>query len=136
MEAKLEHLSINVSNPKVSLPFYRDLFRYLGYEIIRDEIDSIAARKEGTPDFWIGVTEEKYLENKFHRKNTGLNHLSFFPTYKKDVDTFYEEFLKPRGIQPLYNSPRLFPEYTPDYYAVYFEDPDRIKLEVSHFTPN
>lgn len=27
-----------------------------------------------------------------------------------------------------------FPQYTPDYYAVFFEDPDRIKLEVAFFT--
>ena len=32
----------------------------------------------------------------------------------------------------LYRTPREFPEYRPGYYAVFFEDPDRLKLEVVH----
>lgn len=47
MNAFLEHISFNISDPKVSLPFYKDLFTYFGYEIIRDEPDGIAARKRG-----------------------------------------------------------------------------------------
>ena len=31
--------------------------------------------------------------------------------------------------------PRDFPEYSPGYYAVFFEDPDRLKLEVAHVPP-
>jgi catechol 2,3-dioxygenase-like lactoylglutathione lyase family enzyme len=133
MKAFLEHISFNVSNPKVSLPFYKELLEYFGYTIIEDKEDSLAARKDGSPDFWISPTDSKYLSNSFHRKNTGLNHLAFHVSSKEDVDSFYEEYLQPRGIKPLYNSPRTFPEYTDDYYAVYFEDPDRIKLEVNSF---
>ena len=40
-----------------------------------------------------------------------------------------------RGLAPLYGTPREFPEYAPGYYAVFFEDPDRIKLEVVHVPP-
>jgi hypothetical protein len=32
----------------------------------------------------------------------------------------------------LYGGPREYPEYAAAYYAVFFEDPDRIKLEVAH----
>ena len=46
------------------------------------------------------------------------------------MDRFHKEFLKPRKIKTLYSTPKKFPEYTKDYYAVFFEDPDRIKLEV------
>lgn len=133
MKASLEHISFNVSNPKVSFPFYKDLFEYFGYTIIEDKEDSLAVRKAGSPDFWISSTDSKYLPNSFHRKNTGLNHLAFHASSKEEVDRFYEEYLQPRGIKPLYNSPRAFPEYTDDYYAVYFEDPDRIKLEINSF---
>lgn len=134
MKNLLEHISLNVSDPKVSFPFYRDLLAFLGYKIIHDSEDCLAARKEGAPDFWISPTEEKYLGNGFHRKNTGLNHLAFAADSKEEVDKFYNEFLKPKGIKTLYESPKLFPEYTLDYYAVFFEDPDRIKLEINHYS--
>ena len=47
-------------------------------------------------------------------------------------DRFREEFLAPRRLPALYETPREFPEYRPGYYAVFFEDPDRLKLEVVH----
>lgn len=135
MNAFLEHIILNVSNPRVSFPFYKDLFTYFGYKIIAEEKnDHIAFRKKGTVDFWIVATDPKYIKNGFHRKNTGINHFALHTSSKKEVDRFYKEFLKPKGIKTLYNSPKTFPEYTPDYYAVFFEDPDRIKLEVASFT--
>lgn len=131
MDVFLEHIILNVSDPKKSFPFYKDSFTYLGHKIFVEEGDHIAFRKKGTTDFWIVATEEKYLPNKFHRKNVGVNHFAFHVDSKEEVDRFAEEFLKPRGIKTLYNTPKEFPEYTPDYYAVFFEDPDRIKLEVA-----
>ncbi|MFA6523893.1 MAG: VOC family protein [Candidatus Paceibacterota bacterium] len=130
MKNFLEHISLNISNSKKSFPFYKDLFIFLGYKIIRDEKDCLALRKEGTADFWIKTTKTEYLSNKFNRKNTGLNHLAFIVDSKKEVDYFYNEFLKTRNIKTLYESPKLFPEYTAEYYAVFFEDPDKIKIEI------
>jgi len=130
MNTFLEHIGINVSNPKLSFPFYKDLFEYFDYKIIKDNDRCLAVRKKGTPDFWLHATEEGYIANKFHRKNTGLNHFAFHVSSREEVDKFYNEFLKPRNIKSLYNTPKPFPQYEPDYYAVYFEDPDRIKLEV------
>jgi len=135
MNAFLEHIILNVSNPKVSFPFYRDLFTYFEYKVIaHEENDHIAFRKKGTADFWIVATNPKYIPHGFHRKRVGINHFCFHTSSKEKVDQFYNEFLKPRGIKTLYDSPKTFPEYTPDYYAVFFEDPDRIKLEVASFT--
>ncbi len=133
MHSSLEHISLNVSDPKKSFPFYRDFFTYLGYKIIVDEEDCLAVRGEGA-DFWFSSTDGEYISNGFHRKNTGLNHLAFSLPSKEDIDRFHNEFLKPHNILTLYGSPKLFPEYTHDYYAVFFEDPNRIKLEVNYFT--
>ena len=48
------------------------------------------------------------------------------------MDRFVAEFMRPRGIAALYDSPREYPEYRPGYYAVFLEDPDRLKIEVAH----
>ena len=52
--------------------------------------------------------------------------------YGADVGRFHDEFLAPRRIAPLYGGPRDYPEYRAGYHAVFFEDPDRLKLEVAH----
>jgi catechol 2,3-dioxygenase-like lactoylglutathione lyase family enzyme len=127
MKAHFYHIQLNVSTK--SLVFYRDLFAYLEYKVI-DESEDYIGVSDGKTDFWIMKTEPKYETNNYHRKNTGINHIAFKVSSKVDVDTFCNEFLKPRNIPHLYDSPKLFPRYSPDYYAVYFEDPDRIKLEI------
>jgi catechol 2,3-dioxygenase-like lactoylglutathione lyase family enzyme len=88
----------------------------------------------GTTDFWIIQTEEKYKNLKYYRKGTGINHISFKVNSKDDVNKFVDEFLVKNKIKTLYKTPRIFPEYNKEYYAVFFEDPDRIKLEVT-YTP-
>jgi len=31
------------------------------------------------------------------------------------------------------SEPQLYPEYAPDYYAIFFSDPDGIRLEITNF---
>jgi catechol 2,3-dioxygenase-like lactoylglutathione lyase family enzyme len=129
MKTSLYHLQLNVSDAKTSLPFYKDLFTYLDYKITDESPEHIGVSNGGT-DFWIIQTDKAHKENKFHRKNTGINHLAFRLNSKEEVDTFVNEFLKPKGIGTLYDTPKIFHEYGSEYYAVFFEDPDRIKIEV------
>ena len=125
--ASIYHLQLN-SSP-VGIRFYRDFFHYLGQEIF-EESDKHLAIRVGGVDIWIIQTESSHAGRPYHRKAAGLNHLAFRLPSRQEVDRFVREFLEPRGIEPLYNSPKVYPEYAADYYAVYFEDPDRIKLEV------
>jgi catechol 2,3-dioxygenase-like lactoylglutathione lyase family enzyme len=129
MKATYHHLQVNVSNRNVSYAFYKKFSGYLGFEITWESSEYLCF-SDGKTELWLIPTDARFLRTKFHRKNTGLNHLSFRVKTKKDVDTFFKEFLQKNKIATLYESPKAFPEYTDKYYAVYFEDPDRIKLEV------
>ncbi len=129
MKASLCHLQLNVSDWKKSFPFYTDLLAYFDYAMV-SEGEGYIGLSNGSVDFWVMQTEDAHRETPFHRKNVGLNHLAFKASSKEEVDRFVEEFLKPRNIVTLYDTPKSFPEYTPDYYAVFFEDPDRLKIEV------
>lgn len=130
MKAPLYHIQLNVADAKKSIPFYKDFLGYLGFGTVIDEGDEYLGISDGHTDLWIIETEERYRANKFHRKNTGINHLAFRVSAREDVERFLDEFLKPRSISTLYETPKEFPEYHKGYYAVFFEDPDRIKLEV------
>jgi len=129
MAVSLYHVQLNVSDAKRSLPFYKRFFGYLGYQII-DESPEHIGFSNSTTDFWIIQTEKSFHKALFHRKNTGINHLAFRVDSKEAVDRFFKEFLNEEGISVLYSTPRVFPEYKNGYYAVFFEDPDRIKIEI------
>ena len=71
-------------------------------------------------------TEDKFARDGFHRKRAGLNHLAFYADSKESVDTFYRDVLIKNNIKSLYEEG---PFGDDDYYAVFFEGPDRLKLE-------
>lgn len=129
MKSFVYHLQLNVTQAERSLPFYRELLGYLGYTSIDEGADYLGM-SNGTADLWLIESELEHRANGFHRKNPGINHLAFGVGSRGAVDQFASGFLAPRAIRPLYDSPREFPEYRPGYYAVFFEDPDRVKLEI------
>ena len=131
MKARVYHLQINVLDPRVSFPFYKDLLGYLEYRVVHEEGD-VAGFSNGTTDLWLIATEPRHARRGFHRKRAGINHVAFRVAQREDVERFRTQFLAPRRIDPLYGTPREFPVYRPGYYAVFFEDPDRLKLEVVH----
>jgi catechol 2,3-dioxygenase-like lactoylglutathione lyase family enzyme len=92
----------------------------------------VLGMSNGTTDVWLIGTPADPRRHAPHRKNPGLNHIAWRVTSRADVDRLHEEFLKSRGIPALYGGPREYPEYRRGYYAVFFEDPDRLKLEVVH----
>ena len=131
MKARVYHVQINVREAAVSLPFYKDFLGYLEYRVVY-EAPLVAGFSNGTTDLWLMATDARHAVHGFHRKRAGINHVAFTVDRRADVDRFRDEFLVPRRIEPLYGTPREFPEYRPGYYAVFFEDPDRLKLEVVH----
>lgn len=124
-----DHVSINVSDIKRSREFYDTFLPFLGFQKVKDNETSVRW-SNGISSFSIKPTGEPYSKNAYHRKNPGLNHIAFKADSKTSVDEFCEKVLSPNNIQTLYNSPRIFPEYSDNYYAVFFEDPDRVKIEL------
>lgn len=72
--------------------------------------------------------EERFLDIPYHRCRVGLNHLAFYAKSRNHVDDMTER-LKERGVHILYQDKHPFAGGD-NYYAVFFEDPDRIKVEL------
>jgi len=126
----LYHVQINVGDPQ-AIAFYRELFAFLDYRVVVEAHDLLGV-SNGTTDFWMIATPPDRHAARFHRKNPGINHVCFGVRERGDVDRFVAEFMRPRGIAALYDSPLEYSEYRPRYYAVFLEDPDRLKIEVAH----
>lgn len=136
MRSRIGHIYLYVSDLDTSYNFYKSLLEFLGYKETLKKDWGFAFENSGT-SIWFEKTRSKHLSEGYHRQRTGLNHLAFRVDSKEDVDILHKNFIQMRGLNTLYETPRLFPEYHEEmYYAVFFEDPDRIKLEVAYYPEN
>lgn len=116
----IDHISIRVSNYQKSKAFYGRLFEFLGFEI-SDEYPNTIGWTNGKTRYWIAPAEGR----KKHRiGDVGLHHYAFELRNRKDVDAL-QGFLKEKRVRIVDPAD----EYYEDYYAVFFLDPDGIKLE-------
>ncbi len=128
----LAHVEVNVSNLEVSKEFYSRLLFPLKWELSLDDKTIVGFKGPDQTHLFLVQTESLFSSVVFHRKNTGLNHLAFRVGSKDQLDSF-STFLKESGIPTLYaDGPKDYSsQYNmEEYYAVFFEDPDRVKLEV------
>lgn len=72
--------------------------------------------------------KDKYLDVPYHRGRVGLNHLAFHASSRLQVDELTTK-LRNRGVSVLYADKHPFAGGE-GHYAVYFEDPDRMKVEL------
>ena len=116
----IDHISIRVSDYKKSKAFYGRLFEFLGFEI-SDEYPDTIGWTNGKTRYWIAAAEGR---KKHHIGDVGLHHYAFELRNRKDVDAL-QGFLEKQGVRIVDPAD----EYYDDYYAVFFPDPDGIKLE-------
>lgn len=128
MNGVLHHIEINVSDIEKSISFWRWL--------LTEKFNYIQCRKwEGGIEFKLGSThiifvqtDKNYSDSIFNLRKPGLNHLAFRCDSQQFVDSLTRE-LKERSITILYTDRHPFAGGK-NYYAVFFEDPDKIKVEV------
>jgi catechol 2,3-dioxygenase-like lactoylglutathione lyase family enzyme len=128
----LAHIEINVSDLKISKEFYGNFLAHLKWTKTLETENVVGFKGADNTHVFLVQTELAFGARLFHRKHAGLNHVAFRVESKEEVDEF-SRFLKKNSIQALYaDDPKDYAqEYNMEqYFAVFFEDPDRIKLEV------
>lgn len=123
----LHHLEIYVSNLKKSTEFWGWFLTELGYQQFQKWDAGISWKFADTYLVFVRA-EERFLDIPYHRCRVGLNHLAFQAVSRKQVDDITEK-LKLKGVKILYSDKHPYAG-SPQHYAVYFEDPDRIKVEL------
>lgn len=130
--APLHHLDLNVSDLDRSRRFYDRVLTHLGYRPVDYSapgepvgFDWLTPGDGGR--FSIGLYRATHSEGAHERYSPGVHHIALTAKSREDVDALYELLLE-MGAQIL-DAPREYPKYEPGYYAVFFLDPDGIKLE-------
>ncbi|WEK48616.1 MAG: VOC family protein [Candidatus Kaistia colombiensis] len=126
----IDHLVIRVGDFERSKAFYGRLFAFLGFEVLGDYGDTIGWTN-GKTRFWIGEADAEGKKHRHRIGDIGFHHYAFELRNRKDVDDL-QTFLKQENVEIV--DPAA--EYYDDYYAVFFLDPDGLKLEGMKYGEN
>ena len=123
---RFQHVDIRVTDLAAAKAFYSKLMPALGFPIESGSVFTCYAAEGDPPQQpWFG-----FVEDKSHRPN--INRISFWAESRERVDEI-ASLLAAAGALNI-SGPRACPEYTPSYYAVFFEDPFGNRLEICHLT--
>lgn len=126
MPAGFHHVEVYVSDLAASVTFWDWLLMELGFDQ-HQQWPKGKSWRCGSHYLVLVQADERYLRAGFHRKRVGLNHLAFWAPSPAAFESLLGGF-HARGIRLLYQDRYENPAV--DEGVVFFEDPDRIKVEV------
>ena len=126
----IDHLVISVGNFARSKAFYGKVLGFLGFKL-ESSYPDMAGWSNGKTLFWIAAADAQGKKHKYRKGDIGFHHYAFELASRKDVDALGEFLAK--NEMTVVDPPGEY--YEPSYYAVYFTDPDGMKLEGMVFKP-
>lgn len=133
MRGAIHHIDLTVRDAHASRAFYEAVLGFMGYRLsdtypIGYDFD----RTEGASFCSIGIRNASgpNATREHDRYTNGLHHLAWTADSRDDVDALHALLLR-IGATVL-DAPAAYPKYGPTYYAVFFADPDGLKLEYVH----
>jgi glyoxylase I family protein len=130
----IDHLDLVVTSLERSLEFYRGLLGPLGYgregEIAGERDERVVYLNTAERIGSISLREaQSGPAAPYDRYSPGMHHVAFRCASRELVQE-RARWLKQRGAE-ISSGPREF-DYYPGYFAVFFFDPDGLKLELVH----
>ena len=126
----IDHLVLSVGDFARSKEFYDKLLKFLGFRL-KHEYEDMAGWSNGKTLFWIAAADAEGRKHKYRKGDIGFHHYAFELANRKDVDAL-GAFLKANAMNVV-DPPGEY--YGRNYYAVYFTDPDGMKLEGMIWAP-
>ncbi len=131
----IDHLDLVVTSLERSLDFYRGLLGPLGYvrtsEIVGERGERVVyvGRIGGMGSVSLRAAQSDAHPVPYDRYGVGVHHVCFEVDSREEVDE-RAEWLRAQGAT-IESGPKDY-WYSEGYYAVFFYDPDGIKLEIAH----
>lgn len=121
----IDHIYLSVTDQEKSEAFYDNVMERLGLKKGDKAIHGERHAHYLAPNFQLTLRPAR---SGLHDPYTpGLHHLCFQARTPADVDECFR-LLTDGGFEP--TAPQHYPEYNPEYYAIFFQDPDGIRLEI------
>jgi glyoxylase I family protein len=129
----IDHIIVNANNYAAAKRFYSWLMPQIGYPNSTSYDTPTAEVTTGffgtAGSVWIRPSDAEFRADKFHRHRVGLCEVAFAADSRAQIDKLAKEI--PANGGKITDAPREY-DYVPGYYAVFFTDPDGIKLELVH----
>jgi glyoxylase I family protein len=126
----IDHVYVTVRNLGRSERFYDPVMAILGYRKIQSTIGGDPHIHYYNRQFGFSLRPARPNTTDHDPYAPGLHHFCFRVLDERAVDRAATE-LRDAGV-PVTDA-RLYPEYAADYYAVFFADPDGVRLEITNF---
>ena len=123
----LSHVDLTISDPTLSHPFYDRVLKYLGFVGGGADEDNVGGWMNPKTGFNIAL-QVATADTPHDRRAPGLHHLAFDAESREDVDGLHVLLLEMGAT--ILDPPDEY--YGGGYYAVFFADPDGLKLELVH----
>jgi catechol 2,3-dioxygenase-like lactoylglutathione lyase family enzyme len=127
-ETRIHHLALTTSDLEKALRFYDPLLSKLGYRNVLASASLAAWELTGQPEILLYQAKGEAASRTHTLYQPGFHHLAFRVADRAIVDQIHS-WLCERACTVL-EAPRPYPDYPGSYYAVFFPDPDGLKLEV------
>lgn len=120
---RLDHIDLRVKDIKIARKFYEKLLPALGFTTDRSDSEWGTFYSAGgdEPSDFFGFTEDR------HHQPNGTR-IAFWADTREEVDQI-AQLVREIGGGNL-EGPEICANYSPGYYAFFFEDPDGNKLEI------
>lgn len=126
----LEHIDLSVSDLARSTEFYSCVLEALGFKRFDHPADHVSW-SNGKFSITLRPAASGLAGADFDRYRVGLHHLALKVKQRADIDTLHSLLLEEKLT--VLDAPAEYPQYGASYYAVFFADPDGLKLEAVHF---
>ncbi len=128
MAGAIDHLMINANSYEKAIKFYSWLIPKIGYpksETYKQPPMTGFFSNKGS--LWLVHSNPEFLGDSFNKGRIGLREIAFRADSRAEVDAIAKEVESNGG--KILDAPKEY-DYAPGYYAVFFTDPDGLKLEV------
>jgi catechol 2,3-dioxygenase-like lactoylglutathione lyase family enzyme len=128
--AGVDHLMINANRYEASVEFYSWLMPQIGYPEKHEYggEDPMTGFSGPGGSLWLSNSATNLRSDNFNKRRVGLREIAFRADSRAQVDAVAKEVEDHGG--KILDAPQEYPQYRPDYYSVFFTDPDGLKLEV------
>jgi catechol 2,3-dioxygenase-like lactoylglutathione lyase family enzyme len=129
MKTNFSHIQVNIDFEK-NHGFYKEFMTFLGWNVVFETNGIIGFTSGQNGDIWFIDSKKK---ETMDYDMIGVNHIGIKVDTQDNLDKCII-FLKSKGINGLFDTPRHRPEFVqkPDetYYQIIFETPDKAQFEL------
>ena len=125
LSGRFHHMDIYVGDLDRTVTFWAPLFDAIGWHT-NVERPTVKSWTNGETELFFVQSETEFVAQGYHRKRVGLNHYAFSVNDRAGLEQLRARVVA-QGARMLYGGDI---EDTPTQHRFFFEDPDRIKIEV------